>query len=103
MAIPQTERPEFPPAYGLFRADEFRLTRGEYADRIAIAQARWLFRHETVALPLGNPVAGFDAQRDTQQDLQQWNAQNPPGTTHDYPTLIWIGAPEQVHLWELTQ
>lgn len=106
MAIPQTERPEFPPAYGLFRADEFRLTRGECADStdsVAIAQARWLFRHETVATPRGGPVAGFDAQRDTQQDLQQWNAQNPPGTTHDYPTLIWIGAPEHIHHALLTE
>ena len=109
MAIPRTEPPKSPPAYGLFRADEFRLTRGECAnstdptDSVAIAQARWLFRHETVATPLGDPVAGFDARRDAQQDLQQWNAQNPPGTTHDYPTLIWIGAPEQIHHARLTE
>ena len=103
MAFPQTEPPESLPAYGLFRADEFRLTCGECADSVAIAQARWLFRHETIALPLGDPIAGFDARLDTQQDLQQWNAQNPPGTTHDYPTLIWIGAPEQIDHARLTE
>ena len=103
MAFPQTETPEAPPAYGLFRADKFRLTSGECAESVAIAQARWLFRHETIALPLGGPVAGFAAQLDTQQDLQQWNAQNPPGSTHDYPTLIWIGAPEQISHARLTE
>ena len=90
MTLAPSSHSATPPAYGLFRADEFRITTGECAecaDSAAMAQALWIFRHETIAVPKGDPVAGFDKQPD---------AQTPPGTARDYPSLIWIGAPEVI-------
>ena len=50
------------PAYGLFPADQFVTTTGSCADCMALPQALWYFRSETIAVPKpGVAVAGFVA------------------------------------------
>ncbi len=84
------------PAYGLFRADEFRVTSGECEDSAGIAQALWFFRHESIALPKHCTSAEFDSRLEALEDLRQWNARTLPGSARDHPALIWIGAPKVV-------
>lgn len=86
------------PAYGLFPADEFRITTGERAESekcATLPQALWFFRQETVALPKADePIAGFNPRLRAMDDLRQWNAQTWPGSGNDYPGLVWVGSPD---------
>ena len=88
------------PAYGLLPGDAFRITTGitagQYPDSDALPQALWYFSNETIAIPDHASNAGFNPQLTAQQDVLQWSRQNPPGTAYDYPTLVWLGAPEVI-------
>lgn len=81
MTAAQDDAPETPPAYGLFPAGDFRVTTGECDDCATIAQARWYFRDECIAVPRpGPPLAGFDPRRRLADDLRRWAARTPPGS-----------------------
>jgi hypothetical protein len=89
------------PAYGLFPAIDFTVTTGERVKERAgdggtpVSQALWLFRGETIAVPkAGRPVAGFDPALSADEDLRRWSAATVPGGTCEYPTLVWVGAPD---------
>ncbi|MFZ4535228.1 hypothetical protein [Propionivibrio sp.] len=95
MTIAQAEAAGTSPAYGLFPADDFRLTTGECADCATIEQALWFFHQETIAVPKpGLPVAGFDPRLRAAEDVRRWNAGTPPGSARDYPGLVWVGSPQ---------
>ena len=96
MMLAQSTLSATAPAYGLFQADEFRVSSGECEHYAAIAQALWFFRHETIALPRHGTSDEFDSRLEALEDLRQWNARTLPGSARDYPALIWIGAPEVV-------
>ena len=96
MMLAQSTLSATAPAYGLFQADEFRVSSGECEHSAAIAQALWFFRHETIALPRHGTSDEFDSRLEALEDLRQWNARTLPGSARDYPALIWIGAPEVV-------
>jgi hypothetical protein len=51
MTIARASAAETRLAYGVFPADEFRITTGEYADCATIPQVMWYFRPETIAIP----------------------------------------------------
>ncbi|MBL8414370.1 MAG: hypothetical protein JNM42_08030 [Propionivibrio sp.] len=97
MTSTQAGAVETSPAYGLFPADDFRITSGECADCDTIAQALWFFRKETIAVPRpGLPLAGFDPQLRAKEDVRRWNALTPPGSARDYPGLVWVGSPQVI-------
>ena len=97
MTSAQVDAVETSPAYGLFPADDFRITNGECTDCGTNAQALWFFRNETIAVPRpGFPLAGFDPQLRAKEDVRRWNALTPPGSARDYPGLVWVGSPQVV-------
>ena len=97
MTSAQADAVEASPAYGLFPADDFRITSSECADCDTIAQALWFFRKETIAVPRpGFPLAGFDPQLRAKEDVRRWNELTPPGSARDYPGLVWIGSPQVI-------
>ncbi len=97
MMIVQTGTAETSPAYGLYPAADYRITTGQCADCSTIPQALWFFRKENIAVPKpGYPVAGFDQQLRASEDLRRWNAQTPPGSVLDYPSLVWVGSPQVI-------
>lgn len=97
MTCAQADAVETSTAYGLFAADDFRITSGECADCDTIAQALWFFRKETIAIPRpGFPLAGFDPQLRAKEDVRRWNALTPPGSARDYPGLVWVGSPHVI-------
>ncbi len=97
MMIAQTGTAETSLAYGLYPAADYRITTGECADCSTIPQALWFFRKENIAVPNpGRPVAGFDQQLRTSEDLRRWNARTPPGSVLDYPSLVWVGSPQAI-------
>lgn len=102
MTSAQADAVETSPAYGLFPADDFRITSGECTDCDTIAQALWFFRKETIAVPRsGFPLAGFDPQLRAKEDVRRWNALTPPGSARDYPGLVWVGSPQVIELARL--
>lgn len=83
------------PSYGLFSADDFRLTTGMCADCRTLPQALWYFRGETIVVPKdGLPLAGFSRNLPVAEDLAAWAGAVSPGSRREYPPLIWVGAPE---------
>lgn len=83
------------PAYGLFPADDFRITTGTCPDCQGLPQAMWFFRGETIAVPKnGLPLAGFSPTLPLPQDVATWAKSVMPGSQCQYPPLIWIAAPD---------
>jgi hypothetical protein len=84
-------------AFGLYPAQDFRLTTGECRDCPTIRQALWYFRDQTIAVPLpGHPVAGFERGVHAADDVRHWAAARAPGAAIDYPPLVWVAAPDIV-------
>ncbi|WP_301101714.1 hypothetical protein [Propionivibrio sp.] len=97
MILAQVSATQNAPAYGLFPADDFRVTTGACGDCATIPQALWFFKNETIAVPrVGHPIAGYDPQLRAIVDLQRWNALTPPGSARDYPALVWVGSPQVI-------
>jgi len=84
-------------AYGLFPADDFRVTSGRCSDCATLPQALWYFRDETIALPAkGVPLAGFSPRLALCADLAAWVGETPIGGAPAYPPLVWLGSPDVV-------
>jgi hypothetical protein len=80
--------------WGLYPAQDFRLTTGACTDCPTIRQALWYFRDQTIAVPLsGHPVSGFETGVPATDDLRHWSAARPPASGIDYPPLVWVAAP----------
>jgi hypothetical protein len=79
---------------GLHPASDFVVTTGAAA-KGPIRQARWYFRDETVAVPRpGRPIAGFTPGVTVDDDLRGWAAARSESAPPDYPSLVWIAAPD---------
>lgn len=88
---------DIPPSYGLLPAEDFQITTGSCGDCSVIPQALWFFRKETIAIPKpGHPVAGFERGLLTREDIGRWNQITAPGAAINYPSLVWIGAPQVI-------
>ena len=84
-------------AFGLYPAQDFRVTTGACTDCAAIRQALWYFRAETIAAPNpGLPAAGFTLGVHAIDDVRQWAQSRPAHAPIDYPPLVWIAAPQVV-------
>lgn len=82
------------PVYGLLPAENFEITTGDCGACSAIAQAKWFFRGETIAVPKDSRLlAGFERNLPLQADLAAWVKATPVGCVHAYPPLIWLGSP----------
>jgi hypothetical protein len=82
-------------AYGLFPAVHFIVTTGRAAAGLALPQALWYFRDETIAVPApGMPLAGFEPALTLSADLAAWRARTGIGADAGYPPLVWLGAPD---------
>ena len=80
--------------YGLFPAQDFRVTDGRCPDSGALPQALWYFRDEVVAVPRpGVPVAGYAPALPVTADLAAWAAQVPLAAPPEFPPLVWLAAP----------
>ncbi|NJD24089.1 MAG: hypothetical protein FIB06_01650 [Betaproteobacteria bacterium] len=80
--------------FGLFPAQDFRISTGGAAEGTAAAQALWYFRDEIVAIPgPGVPVAGYAPELPVVEDVTAWAACMPFAGAPDYPPLVWLGAP----------
>ncbi len=94
--------PVFKPAnasgeFGLYPAQDFRLTTGECKDCPTIRQALWYFRSETIAVPLaGHTVSGFETGVHADEDVRHWAAARPAGSPIDYPPLVWVAEPDEI-------
>ena len=81
--------------FGLYPAQNFRITTGACIDCPTIRQALWYFRKETIAVPKpGLPVASWTPGVHAFEDLRQWTEARPPNAPPDYPPLVWIAAPD---------
>ena len=84
-------------AIGLFPASSFRAATGATAGGRTLRQARWYFNGETIAVPLeGMPIAAFGKGVAAFDDVRAWAA-SADAQALDYPTLVWIGAPQVLH------
>ena len=103
--MPLNQQPSFNPAgpdgrFGLYEASDFVISTGAtgracHAD--VIEAALWYFRDEVIALPRAAlPVAGFARGITAQQDAALWGRSHSFGAPIDYPSLIWVAAPETV-------
>lgn len=89
-------------AYGLFPAEQFAIATGEAAVEQLLPQARWYFRHETLAIPRpGLLAAGFARELPVWADLAAWAGANPLGSPPALPPLIWLGSPDVLRHAEL--
>ena len=80
--------------FGLYSAQDFRITTGADGDGPTIPQAVWYFRADTIALAKpGLPVASFTRGIPAFDDVRQWAETRPRDAPIDYPPLIWIAAP----------
>jgi hypothetical protein len=94
-AAPEPQPANATGEFGLYPAPAFRLTTGECKDCTTIRQALWYFRAETIAVPLsGHPVASFETAVHAYEDVRHWAAARPPGATIDFPSLVWVAAPD---------
>ncbi len=90
---------------GLYDAGNFFLTTGRSALPLGtvIAQALWYFDDETIAIARPSlPIAGFARGKSAIDDVRAWTAENVMAMPLEYPSLIWLAAPEIVHGAELT-
>ena len=84
---------------GLYDAGNFFLTtgRGAFPLGSVIPQALWYFEDEPIAIArAGLPIAGFARNASATEDVVAWAAQHPMGMPLEYPSLVWIAAPEMI-------
>jgi hypothetical protein len=84
---------------GLYEIGNFFLTTGRDALSLGgvIPQALWYFQDETIAIArTGLPVAGFARDADAIEDVMSWAERTAIGMPLEYPSLIWIAAPEMI-------
>ncbi|HWZ73959.1 MAG TPA: hypothetical protein VN326_21085 [Casimicrobiaceae bacterium] len=84
---------------GLYHASDFFLTTGRGALRLdsVIPQALWYFEDEPIAIArAGLPIAGFARGASAIEDVVTWAARQAIGMPLEYPSLVWIAAPEMI-------
>jgi hypothetical protein len=84
---------------GLYDIGNFFLTTGRSALALAsvIPQALWYFEDEPIAIArAGLPVAGFVRGASATEDVALWAAQRSIAMPLEYPSLVWIAAPEMI-------
>jgi hypothetical protein len=84
---------------GLYDVGNFFLTTGRDALRLGsvIPQALWYFEDEPIAIArAGLPIAGFARDASATQDVAAWAARRAIGMPLEYPSLVWIAAPEMI-------
>lgn len=80
--------------FGLFPADNFKVTNGNCTDCASLKQGLWYFRDDVLAVPKANfPIAGYSRNDGNRDDIKQWAASD-ESKTLAYPPLIWLGAPQ---------
>lgn len=85
---------------GLYDSGNFFLSTGRDALTLGsvIPQALWYFEDETIAIAReGLPIAGFARGMEAIDDVREWAAGTPMAMPLEYPSLIWLAAPEIVH------
>jgi hypothetical protein len=81
--------------FGLFPAENFRITTGKCNDCPTLKQALWYFQNDVIAVPQGglaaaSLAAGSPGYENVLRGLQELGSQ-----VHlPYPNLIWLGSPE---------
>ena len=84
---------------GLYDAGNFFLTTGRSALALGsvIPQALWYFEDEPIAIArAGLPVCGFARDTSAIEDIAAWAARHAIGMPLEYPSLIWIAAPQTI-------
>ncbi len=84
---------------GLYDVGNFYLTTGRDALRSThvIPQALWYFDDETIAIARpGLPIAGFARGASATDDIRAWAAAHAIPMPLEYPSLIWVAAPDIV-------
>lgn len=81
--------------FGLYPASDFRIGDGQCKDCAAPPAALWYFRNETLALPKQG-AEGFVRGARAFEDVQQNAKQNAAAASASRPSLLWIGASQQV-------
>src|SRR5438105_750793 len=84
---------------GLYDIGNFFLTTGRAALPLGsvIPQALWYFELEPIAIArAGLPIAGFTRDASATKDVAAWAAQRSTAMPLEYPSLIWIAAPEVI-------
>lgn len=90
---------------GLYDAGNFFLTTGRLALPLGsvIPQALWYFEDEAIAIARpGLPIAGFTRGKSAIDDVRAWTTENVDIMPLEYPSLIWLAAPQVVHGAEIT-
>ncbi|MES2553285.1 MAG: hypothetical protein V4588_06420 [Pseudomonadota bacterium] len=78
---------------GLYPATTMRLTTGSCTDCPTIAQARWYFQQDRIAVPAaGQPVSGYSTAENAQQDIASWSATASAQDLSALPPLVWLGS-----------
>jgi hypothetical protein len=84
---------------GLYDVGNFFLTTGRCALPLGsvIPQALWYFEDEPIAIArAGLPIAGFARDASATEDVAAWAAQHAIAMPLEYPSLVWIAAPEMI-------
>ena len=84
---------------GLYDDCNFFITTGRrtLALGTVIPQALWYFEDEPIAIArAGLPIAGFARDASATDDVAAWSARNAIGMPLEYPSLVWVAAPEMI-------
>src|SRR6202165_209053 len=84
---------------GLYDVGNFFLTTGRSALPLGsvIPQALWYFEDEPIAIArTGLPIAGFARDTSAIEDVAAWAARHAIGMPLEYPSLVWIAAPQTI-------
>ncbi len=84
---------------GLYDDCNFFITTGRrtLALGAVIPQALWYFEDEPIAIArTGLPIAGFARDASATDDVAAWSARNAIGMPLEYPSLVWVAAPEMI-------
>lgn len=84
---------------GLYDAGNFFLATGRSALPLGsvIPQALWYFEDEPIAIArAGLPVCGFARDTSAIEDIGAWAARHATGMPLEYPSLVWIAAPQTI-------
>src|SRR6266566_4380683 len=84
---------------GLYEAGNFFLTTGRSALGLSsvIPQALWYFEDEPIAIArAGLPICGFARDTSAIEDIAAWAARHAMAMPLEYPSLIWIAAPQMI-------
>jgi hypothetical protein len=85
---------------GLYDLCSFYMTTGRDAlelDDGAIPQALWYFEDEAIAVPrAGLQIAGFARDLNATEDVARWASQTAIAMPLEYPSLVWIAAPQMI-------